>query len=426
MLAEGVRKLESYLEQNDYAGYDPYDALNGPFLKFFAFNIPRLRLYYQQAFRRLPINFRALFGVPHGRNPKGIGLIAYGYLNLYEKTKDEQYKNKAIDLLEWLDQNSSKQGHSGHCWGYNFDWQSRAFFLPKGTPTVVNTSFIGKAFVKAYEVLSERRYLDIARSACDFILKDLNRSSNSQSSINNPQFATPLSRIPHPVSGILHPVNSQSEICNPKPEISFCFSYSPIDKYFVHNATALASSLLALVYGRTGEKELYEVARRSILYVVNHQQENGFWFYGEDEVARKTGIDNFHTGFVLESLKIYAEATNDHSFDENIKKGLKFYQENFFLPDGAPKYFHNKIFPLDIHSAAQAIVTLIQLRDYGADMDLCDRVVNWMIKNMWDEKRGYFYYQKGRFITNKIPYLRWSQAWAFYALSMYLNYSNRR
>ena len=28
-------------------------------------------------------------------------------------------------------------GYSGPCWGYNFDWQSRNFFAPRGTPPAV-------------------------------------------------------------------------------------------------------------------------------------------------------------------------------------------------------------------------------------------------------------------------------------------------
>jgi len=38
---------------------------------------------------------------------------------------------------------------------------------------------------------------------------------------------------------------------------------------------------------------------------------------------------------------------------------------------------------------------------------------------MWDERRGYFYFRKGRYLTNKIPYMRWGQAWAFHALTEY-------
>lgn len=381
IVASTIAKLSEFFSAINYTGYDPYDGLNSPILRFFSFGIPQLRLYAQQLIKKSSINLRWLLGIKKDINPKGMGLIAMGYLNLYENTKENRYAEKAKTVLNWLKENPSK-GYSGYCWGYNFDWQSRAFFLPAGTPTVVNTSFISRAFVKAYEIFKDKDYLDIARSSCDFILKDLNRLDNGD---------------------------------------LLCFSYSPLDHYFVHNATGLGSSLLAMVYDKTQETTLLENARKSLRYVAKHQQNDGAWYYGEDETARKTGIDNFHTGFVLESFKIYASATKDHSFDENIKKGLEFYQKNFFLSDGAPKYFYNKIYPLDIHSACQAIITLIQLKEYGSDMELCKRIYEWMIKNMWDEKRGYFYYQKHKFFTNKIPYIRWSQAWAFYTLSSYYN-----
>jgi len=36
------------------------------------------------------------------------------------------------------------------------------------------------------------------------------------------------------------------------------------------------------------------------------------------------------------------------------------------------------------------------------------------------DKNGYFYYQLKKGISSKIPYMRWAQAWMFYALSEYL------
>ncbi len=33
---------------------------------------------------------------------------------------------------------------------------------------------------------------------------------------------------------------------------------------------------------------------------------------------------------------------------------------------------------------------------------------------------GYFYYQKRKYLTNKISYMRWSQAWIFYGLTYYI------
>jgi len=325
------------------------------------------------------VNFRPVLFIKKGRNPKGVGLFLSGIVNLCKETRDSEYLSLIRTFVDWLKEDITP-GYSGDCWGYNFDWQSRAFYLPKGTPTVVNTSFIGRAFLEAYLVLGQEECFKIARSACDFILNDLYRL---------------------------------------KEDDSICFSYSPLDRYFVHNATALASSLLAMTFKETGEEMLALVAKKSIQYVINNQKKDGSWIYGEDSVAKRTGIDNFHTGFILESLKIYSESTSDKDYVENIKKGLDFYQYNFFLSDGIPKYFHNKIYPIDIHSAAQAIITLVHLKEFGADQKLCKRIVYWMIENMQDEK-GYFYYQKGKYMTNKVPYMRWSQAWAFRALATYL------
>ena len=51
--------------------------------------------------------------------------------------------------------------------------------------------------------------------------------------------------------------------------------------------------------------------------------------------------------------------------------------------------------------------------------ELADKVVNWTITNMQDSE-GYFYYQLKQFFSSHIPYMRWSNAFMFNALSYYL------
>ena len=78
------------------------------------------------------------------------------------------------------------------------------------------------------------------------------------------------------------------------------------------------------------------------------------------------------------------------------------------------------MYPLDVHSAAQSVITLTELRDLGPDdFALAARVLTWTVRNLWDE-RGYFYYQKRAIGTVRIPYMRWSQAWMLRALSAFL------
>ncbi|MCK4385060.1 MAG: hypothetical protein KAW52_02230, partial [candidate division Zixibacteria bacterium] len=96
--------------------------------------------------------------------------------------------------------------------------------------------------------------------------------------------------------------------------------------------------------------------------------------------------------------------------------GLKFYQDNFFLANGTPKYYHDRIYPIDIHSCAQSIITLVKLDSLSEqNQELAEKVTSWTLSNMQD-LQGYFYLQKRRFFTNKIAYMRWSQAWMLKAL----------
>ena len=53
---------------------------------------------------------------------------------------------------------------------------------------------------------------------------------------------------------------------------------------------------------------------------------------------------------------------------------------------------------------------------YREQKELLNKVLNWTIENMQSDK-GYFYYQINKYFSSKIPYMRWAQAWMFYALS---------
>ena len=103
---------------------------------------------------------------------------------------------------------------------------------------------------------------------------------------------------------------------------------------------------------------------------------------------------------------------------ERYKAGFKFYIENFFTKEGVPKYYHNKTYPIDIHCPGQLPVTLSVLGELNNFRELVDKVLLWTIDNMQSTK-GYFYYQIKKGISSKIPYMRWSQAFMFYAISYY-------
>jgi len=163
--------LQAYIEAEEFKGYDPYDALNSPVLRALSFRQKFLRIAFIQLLKRLPVNLRSLLFVKKDYNPKGLGLFLWGYAKLYTIDKNPRYLDQIdaiLDLLEGL----KSRDCSGNGWGYNFDWQSRAFFVPKYTPTVVNSSFIGHALLDTWQMTGNKRALDMALPIGDFILRD--------------------------------------------------------------------------------------------------------------------------------------------------------------------------------------------------------------------------------------------------------------
>lgn len=375
---QSFEKLKHYCEDEGFKGWDPYDGLNSKVFKALQLDkVQFFRLAWIQLFKRNPINLRGFLLVPKEYNPKGLGLFLTGYCNLYQIEKKDEYLQNIKFLADKLLELQS-EGYSGSCWGYNFDWQSRAFFLPKKTPTVVATSFISYALLDAYDITKDERYLQTAISSTNFILNDLNRTEKKE---------------------------------------GFIFSYSPYDNTRVYNASLLGSRLLSRVYSYTNDEILIKAARESVMACANAQREDGAWIYGELEI--QGWVDSFHTGYNLECIYEYQKYSGDTSFNTIIEKGLDYYLNNFFLEDGTPKYYDSKTYPIDIHAPAQLIATLYRLDALQENKELVDRVLAWTIDHMQDQKEGYFYYQLKQTKSSKIPYMRWAQAWMFYAFSFY-------
>ena len=171
--------LWTWCRAHGFAGYDPYDALNSRLFQATPLKNSRTaRLAWTQLHKRSPINLRQLVSVPRARNSKAIALFALAALADYRRdpTKEAEIQaRELIDDLIWM----NLKGFSGAAWGYNFDWQSRSFFAPCGTPTIVPTAFAARALCEAAEVLSRDEYLPFARTICDFILDRKSTRLNS-------------------------------------------------------------------------------------------------------------------------------------------------------------------------------------------------------------------------------------------------------
>jgi len=375
--------LDAWIEREAFKGWDPFDALNSPLLKFLTFKNRRLGQVWVQLVKNNPVNLRRVLGIPKTYNAKGMGLFLASYWRKYILTGQPAYKERALFFADWLQANSSA-GYAGMGWGYPFDWPNRGFFAPAGTPTLVNTAFIGLAFLDLLAIPDPTGQctwgdmpLQVARSACEFILRDLSVDRSS-----------PGAR---------------------------AFSYTPLDQRYVHNANVLGAWLLAEVGMRSGEAELSSASLEAARYASRCQRADGSWRYGE--AAQDGWVDNFHTGYVLVALKNIARCLDTTEFDDVISLGYRYWKGTFFLPDGMPKYYAGKVYPVDAHCIAQGILTFLAFSDQDPQaVQSAWRVAEWGLDRM-QAPEGFFYYQIGPVYRNRIPYMRWTQAWMQRALT---------
>jgi len=368
--------LDSWLRKADYQAYDPFDGLDS-FLRPLTFYLTKPQQVLQQLVRRSPFNLRPLLGIKPHTSTKGMSFLASGYLKLYLRTRNEEYRRRAVSSFEWLRDHASK-GYSGYCWGNAFDYISRGFYLPKGAPTLVWSGLIGHHFIEAFRVLGDPVHLDVAKGVGEFILRDLPRIDR---------------------------------------RCGVCISYVCSPPTAVHNANLLGARFLAELYQETSDRDYLNLATEAARYSACSQLPNGAWYYGEE--AKFHWIDNWHTAYNLDSLLDFQRNTGSNEFESQMLKGLDFWERYFFRADGAPKYYWDREYKFDIQSSSQAIDTLAL---YGRSLsrdDLIDkacRTALWTVRNMQDES-GYFYLWKDRWFTNKTPTFHWGAATMFHALA---------
>jgi len=373
VIEQSLTRLEQWVVDHDYRGYEPFDGLSSVLRPLTFRNVMAERIL-QQAVRQSPVNLRPLFGVKPLESTKGRGYMAWGYLTLLKVRDDDVYRRRAIDSLAWLIGNKSPF-HRDFSWGNHFDYSSRGGSIPKHEPTIVWTSLIGNVFLDAFEVLQDERYLDVARSVCDWILalpRDVNPSGT-------------------------------------------CISYVKFQKSSIHNSNMLGAAMLARTAAVTGDRSALPLAKDAMRYSCADQLPDGAWYYGKAE--KYHWIDNFHTGYDLDSLKRYIKYSGDSEFEENLERGYRYFKTNFFEPNGRPKYYHDRAYPIDIQCAAQAIDTLAHFSDSDPSaIELAKQVALWTIGNMQD-RSGYFYYRILPLKKVKVPMIHWGQATMFKALA---------
>ena len=358
-----------------YAGYEQHDGLNSPLLSYLDFHwFPRLVAIH--TLNKSPLNLHRLLGVPKARHPKGVALFAMAYFALYRDSDEEAFLEEGERLLEWLLENQSSE-FDLPCWGIHYNWQNGTqFYMEAGQPTTVVTVFAAFAFLEHYEITGEERSLETAHGAAEFVERHVN-------TVNVRGFDA--------------------------------LTYTPHDSFVVLNVNAVAADLYWRVSRIRDAPELADRAEAIFDFLARAQRDDGAWYYSEPPSDAYLSVDNYHTGFVVMSFYNYITTGSAPEWArETYDRGMAFYRDNLFEPNGAPKFSDDQSYPYDAHSSGTGIAAFLQ-RGTEEDLDLVERIYDWTVDRLYDPE-GYFYRRIGRVLDDRTPYMRNNQAWMAFAL----------
>ena len=361
-------------------GYDPYDALNSRLYQSLPILHSRLvRLVLTQGMKRCPLNLRPLLLVPRTQNPKGLALFMSALLKLSRiGLLEEQSLIKSLaESLQALRSPDSEYW----CWGYSFPWQTRILLVPRGAPNLVCTTFVANALLDLYEVCHETRWLDMAVSAADYVLDELYWTEGDT------------------VAGFKYP--------------------TPALKSQVHNANLLGAALLCRVALQSAKERFLEPALR---WRVTRRAASGPTALGITARGLSIAGSTISTRGTICALCAASAPTQERASSRSEScVGLSITGSISLLKTPRRDTSTTGLYPLDIHTAAQSIITLLELKHLHRDNSLlARRVLHWALANL-RAPSGCFFYQRNAWGTNKIPYMRWSQAWMLLALSVMLD-----
>jgi hypothetical protein len=357
---DAVDAIRAWGERCDWTGWDPYDALTSPHARLLSADTPFGRRALTQLVKTSPVNLRPALQIPKARNAKAMALVVSAYARLAAARDDEGAAEAARRHAVWL-AGAARDGG----WGYHFDVQTRFFAYAAQQPNVVATAFAGQALLDALALGA-----DVAPAivgAAELLVGALLRGG-------------------------------------PRPY----FRYVAGEDTLVHNANVLACAFLTRAAHACGRDDLAAAARAPLETTLLAQRPDGSWPYAEG--ATGAWVDNFHTGYVLESI-----AACEPIDEERLRAGVAFWEERLFTPLGVPRANAGSTYPVDAHSYAQAIETWLALgRPDRAEPLARDLVAGFL------EDDGHVAFEIRRRWTNRVPFVRWTTAPAFRALARLL------
>lgn len=351
---EIMKIIEGFCLQNDLSTYDPYDIWKtwiGLKIKI---------IYYKRKFIGiLPASLITLFDIYINNElrffykkqeyPIVRAQAVLTLLNLFKLEPKEKYLKYSEIHLDWLAQNSSK-GHSGYCWGINFNWVSKNAIYSKNTPHVTHTPYALEAFITFRNLTDNYKYDNIIQSVYSFLENDLKVQ-----------------------------IDTEKELA---------VSYSPLNEpLVVINANAYVMYMYSLLLKFKSEYRqsiAFKIIRLNN-FISKSQNKNGSWeYYYMDN--KQNFIDCFHSCFVLKNLIKTNQEFKIKDVNETIEKGYDYIMQNFY--DADKKIFKRytikdnpSLILYDLYDNAEMLQLSLLMNDLETANNLLKNIKQGFIKN---------------------------------------------
>jgi hypothetical protein len=384
------------LAARDYAGWDPYDALNSRLIPA-VLTKPRLvRRGLTQVVKRSPLPLQPLLAVKRQVDAYTLGHVLLAGARLQGGAAPAHLRATCEQVAARLRRMAVADGDS-ISWGYHFPVHTRFFSYVPPAPNLIVTAFVAKGMA----AVTRAGLVDCSaelRGAVAFILAGLPRVRDEEGQ---------------------------------------CIGYVPGETAVVHNANMLAALVLCEAAEILGGGASTEQAASSqaaapagaappaaavaptdaatwigealacARFTAARQSADGSWPYSEEVNGR--WVDGFHTGFVLDGLAAVVRTTGDEQLRAALLRGLRFYVAQLFGPDGAPKYYPDHALPYDALSAAQGVETLHVALSGGGPSQAVPGQIDWIRRHLV-RPGGKVAYQVHRRWTDHREFPRWSSA----------------
>lgn len=381
----------AYARRHDYIGPDYGDGLSSQLLQALPVENRVLNLVVQETVKRTPVDVRPLFRVECKRNYKGTALFAMANRN-YQQLATQDLADRSVDdlpfdpegeadrLVDWL-VDEQITDYSGFCGGHRHPIQHLHTKGVPSDPDIVSTAYAVRAFLQAARTDDDaEEYADLARTAADFLVEDLNYREVETGA-----------------------------------KVDYHMNH-PDDSYTV-NAAAIGAHMLVDLYDYFGDEEYYERATKILDHIATAQTDIGGWPYRLPASASHLSMDSHHNGFVIEAFQHYRDVLGSDRYADTLDTALEFYREELFELDGAPNFDEENAYPRDIHASTQGILVFTK----EGELELAERILRWVLANLQVEgEQGRYYYRKYRHHTKRVTLMRWCQGWMAYAMSEFL------